>query len=286
MIPANIKISARGGSGLQVGQNNTLPDSPGVYFYYDQEGNLLYIGKATSLKHRVSSYFNNKRLDPRIGEMVSHIERIEYKRTESVLEALVLEANQIKAKKPKYNILERDDKSFLYLCITNELFPRPILFRGHELKKFGVKPFEKILSVKAKKKFLRVFGPYVSGVSLKHTLDFIRSMIPWSSCSALSSPLPRGRSGGGLRSHSCFDYQLHKCPGVCVGAISQKEYRKIIKQLIQFFDGRKITIIRDMKKEMIKESKALRFESASILSKKIFALEHIYDVAFITKKRG
>ena len=235
-------------------KNGALPDGPGVYFYFDKANQLLYVGKATSLKSRVGSYFSNKRLDPRISEMVSHIIRIDYIETPSVLEALVLEANQIKAKKPKYNILQRDDKSYLYLCITNEDFP-----------------FDKELSREAKKKFLRVFGPYTSGVSLKRALELIRPMITWSMCE------PNAK-------RACFDYQLKKCPGVCVGAISKKEYRHTIKQLIQFFEGKKTAIVRDMTKEMNAASRALRFEAAALLRKKIFALEHIRDVALLTKE--
>lgn len=260
MIPNTITIKHR-----------SLPDAPGVYFYYNKAGNLLYVGKATSLKRRVSSYFANKRLDPRIEEMVSQIARIDYVETPSVLEALVLEANQIKAKKPKYNILERDDKSFLYLCITNEDFPKPVFYRGHELERFDVRPFDKTLSAEGKKKFLRVFGPYTSGVSLKRALELVRPMIPWSICSP-----------GAKR--ACFDYQLKKCPGVCVGAISKKAYRHIIKQLIQFFDGKKSVIVRDMEKELKQASKELRFEDAAALQRKIFAFEHIRDVALLTKE--
>jgi excinuclease ABC subunit C len=260
MIPNAIKI-----------KNNALPDHPGVYFYFDKEHLLLYVGKATSLKSRVGSYFSSKRLDPRIAEMVSHIVRIDYIETPSVLEALVLEANQIKAKKPKYNILQRDDKSYLYVCITNEDFPRPVFYRGHELEKFGVKPFDKELSKEAKKKFLYVFGPYTSGVSLKRALELIRPMIPWSICLSDAK-------------RACFDYQLKKCPGVCVGAISKKDYRNIIKHLIQFFDGKKSVVVREMTKEMNAASRALNFEEAAVLRKKIFALEHIHDVALLTKE--
>lgn len=260
MIPNTIKI-----------KNGQLPDHPGVYFYFDKVGQLLYVGKATSLRSRVGSYFVNKRLDPRIEEMVSQIVRIDYIETPSVLEALVLEANQIKAKKPIYNILQRDDKSYLYLCITNEDFPKPVFYRGHELERFGVKPFEKELSPEAKKKFLRVFGPYTSGTSLKRALELVRPMIPWSTCT------PNAK-------RACFDYQLKKCPGVCVGAISKKDYRHIIKYLIQFFDGKKSVIIREMKKEMDAASKDLRFEDAAELRRKIFALEHIRDVALITRE--
>lgn len=259
MIPQSIKL-----------KNNLLPDHPGVYFYFDKDQRLLYVGKATSLKSRVGSYFSSKRLDPRISEMVSHIVRIDYIETPSVLEALVLEANQIKAKKPKYNILQRDDKSYLYLCLTNEEFPRPVFYRGHELEKFGVKPFDKDLSKEAKKKFLRIFGPYTSGVSLKRALELVRPMFPWSICQPGSK-------------RACFDYQLKKCPGVCVGAISKKDYRHIIKQLIQFFDGKKSVVVRDMTKEMNAASRELKFEEAAVLRKKIFALEHIRDVALLTK---
>ena len=286
MIPNTIKI-----------KNNALPDHPGVYFYFDKANRLLYVGKATSLKSRVGSYFSSKRLDPRIAEMVSHIVRIDYIETPSVLEALVLEANQIKAKKPKYNILQRDDKSYLYLCITNEDFPRPVFYRGHELEKFGVKPFEKDLSKEAKKKFLRVFGPYTSGVSLKRALELVRPMFPWSICLPPPQPSPSkgegvGKAyplhlrGGGLGRgvRACFDYQLKKCPGVCVGAISKKEYRHIIKQLIQFFDGKKSVVVREMTKEMNAASRELKFEEAAVLRKKIFALEHIRDVALLTKE--
>jgi excinuclease ABC subunit C len=183
----------------------------------------------------------------------------------------VLEANQIKAKKPKYNILQRDDKSYLYVCITNEDFPRPVFYRGHELEKFGVKPFDKELSKEAKKKFLYVFGPYTSGVSLKRALELIRPMIPWSICLSDAK-------------RACFDYQLKKCPGVCVGAISKKDYRNIIKHLIQFFDGKKSVVVREMTKEMNAASRALNFEEAAVLRKKIFALEHIHDVALLTKE--
>lgn len=276
MIPNSIKL-----------KNNALPHCPGVYFYFDKDNRLLYVGKATSLKSRVGSYFSSKRLDPRISEMVSHIVRIDYIETPSVLEALVLEANQIKAKKPKYNILQRDDKSYLYLCLTNEDFPRPVFYRGHELEKFGVKPFEKDLSKEVKKKFLRIFGPYTSGVSLKRALELVRPMFPWSMCSAPSTlPLSSSRRGHGrgVTSRACFDYQLKKCPGVCVGAISKKEYRHIIKQLIQFFDGKKSIVVREMTKEMNVASRELKFEEAAVLRKKIFALEHIRDVALLTKE--
>jgi len=261
MLPPNLKI-----------KNNSLPDSPGVYFFYNPAGLLLYVGKATSLKKRISSYFA-KALDQRLTEMVAQITKIEYIETPTVIEALVLEANQIKTQKPKYNILERDDKSFLYLTITNEKFPRPVLQRGWDLERLGINPFEQHLSPKTKKIFLAVFGPYTSGAALKKSLDLIRKIIPWSDCRPLEI------TG---RHKPCFNVYLGRCPGVCVGQISRQDYRKIIKNLILFFEGKKGFLIKKLKKEMTQASKNLHFETAAKLRNQIFALEHIQDVAVIS----
>jgi len=258
VIPSSIKIL-----------HNELPDAPGVYFYYDISGRLLYIGKATSLKRRVGSYFT-KAHNSRIADLVANIVRIDYVQTPTVIEALVLESNQIRTNQPPYNILSRDDKSFLYLCITNEDFPKPVLLRGLDLERIGIQPFSKLLSPIAKKKFLAVFGPYISGRSLRTALELIRKSIPWSVC-------------GGLLPRACFDSQIGRCPGVCTGSISKTEYRKIIRQLIQFFDGKKTIIVKQMTREMKRAALAKDFELAAGLRNKINALEHVNDVALITR---
>lgn len=258
MIPSTITIL-----------HNELPDAPGIYLYTDAAGTLLYIGKATSLKKRVGSYFS-KAHNARIADLVSKIARIDYVQTPTVIEALVLETNQIHTKQPPYNILSRDDKSFLYLCITNEDFPKPVLLRGLDLERVGVKPFSKTLSPKAKRQFLAVFGPYISGRSLRTALELIRRSIPWSVC-------------GGVRARSCFDAQIGRCPGVCTGAISKAEYRKIIRQLIAFFSGKKEVVVRGMRREMKRAAIAKDFELAAELRNKVTALEHINDVALITR---
>ena len=262
MIPKTIKI-----------KNKKLPDQPGVYFYFNSKGSLLYVGKATSLKRRVSSYFNRK-LDTRIAKMVSEIVQIDYIETPTVIEALVLEANQIKAKKPKYNILQRDDKTFLYLVITNEEYPRPVFMRGHDLRKFGINPFAKDLTKKQKEKFLRVFGPYTSSRSLKMSLELIRKVIPWSIC------YPPAKT---KRKRACFDSHIGKCPGVCKGTMDRRSYLKIIRQLILFFDGKKKRIESQLTRDMKRASKEHRFEDAQILKRKLFALKHIRDIALISK---
>ncbi len=251
--------------------NGELPDTPGVYFYYDLNDRLLYIGKATSLKKRVGSYFT-KAHNGRIADLVANIARIDYVQTPTVIEALVLESNHIRKNQPPYNILSRDDKSFLYLCITNEDFPKPVLFRGLDLERMGIQPFTKTLSPVAKKKFLAVFGPYISSRSLRTALDLVRRSIPWSTCEYQEGGRP------------CFDAQIGRCPGVCIGAISKKDYRKIIRQLIQFFEGKKTSIVKQMMKEMKRAALAKDFELAAGLRNKINALEHVNDVALITRE--
>lgn len=263
MIPEFVKI-----------KNGELPDTPGVYFHYDETGKLLYVGKATSLKKRVGSYFT-KAHDQRIAELVSKIRRIEYIQTPTVIEALVLEANQIKANKPPYNVMLRDDKSFLYLCLTNEDFPKPVLLRGLDLERIGVQPFTRTLSLSARRKFLAVYGPYTSSRSLKTALEILRPAIPWSTC---NPPEVTGTA------RPCFDAQIGKCPGVCSGAIDKAEYKKTIKKLMLFFEGKKDRIISRMRKDMEQVSRKGEFEAAAKLRDQIFALEHIHDVALITRE--
>ncbi|HBK34583.1 MAG: Excinuclease ABC subunit C [Candidatus Uhrbacteria bacterium GW2011_GWE2_40_58] len=260
MIPSSITI-----------KHQKLPDAPGVYFYFDKAGKLLYIGKATSLKRRVTSYFT-KAQDRRIAEMVSQIAQIDYQETPTVIEALVLEANQIKAQKPKYNILQQDDKSFLYLVITNEDYPRPQLVRGHELTVLGINPFQKTLSQNAKKRYLAVYGPYTSGRALKTALDLIRHTIPWSDC----IPNENGRP--------CFYAQIGLCPGVCTQVIEKKSYRKMIRQLMLFFEGKKKKLLKEWKKDMERFASERKFEQAARLRNQIFSLEHIQDIALIQKE--
>lgn len=266
MIPATIHI-----------KNGRLPDNPGVYFYYDAAGTLLYVGKATSLKNRVTSYFRSTGdgRGARIQELVAKIARIDYVETPTVIEALVLEANQIKAHLPPYNILAKDDKSFQYLTISNDPFPRPVIMRQLDLERLGINPFDKKLSPAAKKKFVAVFGPFTSGLSLKRSLEYLRRIIPWSTCQ------PPEETG---KRRPCFNVHLHKCPGVCTGAIGKTEYRKVIRRLVLFFEGKKPQLIRQLKTEMKRAAKEHRFEDAAALRNNVFALEHIRDVSIITKE--
>jgi excinuclease ABC subunit C len=264
MIPNQVKIL-----------NNALPDAPGVYFYYNDKGKLLYVGKATSLKKRVGSYFVGKEKHPRTAELVSKIVEIKYIQVPTVIEALVLEANQIRTHKPPYNILGRDDKSFIYLCITNEDFPKPVLMRGLDLERIGIQPFSKRLSLKARRKFLAVYGPYLSGRQLKMALDLVRRTIPWSTCN------PPSVTGS---TRPCFDAQIGKCPGVCSGAIDKKAYRRNIKKLMLFFEGKKDALLRQLKREMATAARKGQYELAAKLRDRVFALEHIQDIGLLMKE--
>lgn len=281
-IPATIRI-----------KNGELPDHPGVYFYYDAEGTLLYIGKATSLKKRVGSYFAKTQQNLRLFELVSRIARIEYTETPTVIEALVLEANQIRTNQPPYNILGKDDKSFLYLCITNEAFPRPLLLRGLDLERMGIQPFVKKLSPKAERLFSAVYGPYFSGRSLKRALELLRPAMPWSVCEPptgtdgapeLAQLIKYAPSKGSKNGRPCFDAQIGKCPGVCTGTISKAEYSRVIRRLQNFFEGKKGDVIEDLRHSMEKASKAERFEEATKLRDNLYALEHVHDVSLIMRE--
>jgi excinuclease ABC subunit C len=247
MIPKGIKI-----------KNGSLPDSPGVYLMRDAEGTIIYVGKATSLLRRVSSYFQ-KAHDARIEEMVSLIRSIDYIERPTVIEALILEANLIKHHWPKYNIKDKDNKSFLYLVITKDEFPKPLLLRGHELTQESAKTYQAI------------FGPYTAARSLRAALDLVRRVFPWSTCTP-------------GQKRACFYSHLGLCPGVCTGTADKKAYRKTIRDLIRFFEGKKEGIITTYRREMEKAAKEKRFEDAASYRNKIRFLEHIQDVAVLKRE--
>lgn len=249
MIPKNVKI-----------KNNNLPDAPGVYLMKNAKGTVIYVGKATSLKRRVSSYFQ-KAHDARIEEMVSLIRKIDYIERPTVLEALILEANLIKHYWPKYNVRDKDNKSFLYLVITKDKFPKPLLIRGHEL------------GPDAPKKYKAVFGPYTNPKSLRAALDLLRKVFAWTTCTP------------GMK-RPCFYYHLKQCPGVCIGAADKKTYQKTIRDLIKFFEGKKDGLLKQYERDMKKAAKEKRFEEAAAYRNKIYFLEHIQDVAVLKREDG
>lgn len=229
-----------------------LPDSPGVYLMKDAKGRLLYTGKAGNLKRRVSSYFNRAH-DARIEKLVSQIKKIDIETTDTALEALILEATLIKKCFPPFNILEKDDKSFLYIEISKDPFPTISLVRATD-------------DIHGER-----FGPFLSAGSVREALKILRKIFPW-------NIHPANKIGTYMK--PCFDYEIELCPGTCVGKIDTKEYRKIIKNLRLILQGKKRRVIQSLKK-MLEASRVQEYEKAMQLRKTIFGLEHIYDVALI-----
>ncbi len=234
-----------------------IPESPGVYLMKDSKGQIIYIGKAVNLKRRVSSYFQ-KAHDSRIEKMVSEIRDIEFKITNSALEALILESNLIKKHSPIFNIKEKDDKSFLYIKISKEKFPRVFLIRGKDIKKEeGI-----------------FFGPFTQSGSLKEALNILRKIFPF----ANHAP-HEGASKKPVK--ACFDFQIHLCPGTCINAITAKDYKKNITNLKLFLEGKRDRLVKSLEQEMNQFSKKQEFEKAENIKKKIFALNHIQDISLI-----
>ena len=236
-----------------------FPKTPGVYLMKNAMGKIIYVGKATSLHDRVKSYFDRPH-DVRIEKLVGEISDIDYKKTPTVIEAMILEANLIKKYLPKYNVKEKDDKSFLYVAISKEKFPRIMLLRGLELER---------MTSREKKQSTKLFGPYTSASSLRAALDILRRRIfPFRDCVVMPK-------------RPCLHYHLKQCPAPCAGLVSQKDYRRLVRNLILFFEGKKEKIIKNLKKQMAAASRGENFEEAARLRNQIFSLEHIQDVAVI-----
>jgi excinuclease ABC subunit C len=219
----------------------TIPKKPGVYFWLDKNRQILYVGRATNLKNRLSQYFQ-KNIDRRIAEMVAQAAAIRYEVSDTLLEAIILEAKNIKQHWPKYNIVDRDDRSFIYVVIPKSRYPKPLIVRGTDLKKFPASQ-------------AKVFGPYQSFHLLQMALRLIRRVFPYSTCTPAS-----GRA--------CFDYQIGLCPGACIGAISARDYQKNIKNIILLLSGEKKRLVKKLAKENPDKIKALKhIQDVSLLTR-------------------
>jgi excinuclease ABC subunit C len=238
-----------------------LPDAPGVYFFLGKRKDVLYIGKATSLRDRVRSYFASdlpQVRSPLIAKMVHEARTIDWRQTDSVLEALILEANLIKHYQPKGNTERKDDKSWNYVVITKEDFPRVLLVRG-----------KNVATEFPPQRRLHCFGPYPHGLQLKEALKIIRKIFPYRDGCTPGSGRP------------CFNRQIGLCPGVCSGDISKNEYRKIIRRIALLFSGKKQTLLKNLARDTKRAIKEENFEEAQQLSRQSFALQHIHDISLI-----
>lgn len=262
-------------------QIHKLPGSPGVYKFVGKKGEILYIGKATSLKSRVKSYFTSdieEKRSPLIAKMVGAALSVKFEKTESVLEALLLESKLIKKFSPIYNTADKDQKSFNYVIITEEKFPRVLIMREREITPLAS------LTLREGPKY--IFGPFPHGTELKEALKIVRKIFPFRDrCIPFDFPSPISRRGMRGEVQGCFNYQIGLCPGVCVSAIDEKEYGKIIRHIKIFFEGNKKKLVTDLVKEMKSLAKNREFEKAAKIKKKIFALKHIQEVALIKDEK-
>lgn len=238
-----------------------LPDTSGVYFFRDTEGNILYIGKATSLRDRVRSYFNPdlmKSRGLRLVSMVTAAHTVTHQTTESVLEALLLESKLIKDNVPPYNAKEKDNRSFTCVVITKEEFPRVLAMRTREYEKRFTK-----------KDTLAVYGPFASLTQLRDAMKIIRRMFPYRDKCEVNQGKP------------CFNAQIKLCPGVCYGVVTKEEYKRHISNIQKLFEGKKTELKKDLEKQMKEYAKKEAFEKAAQIRNTLFALDHIKDISLI-----
>ena len=216
-----------------------LPGKPGVYIMHGEKDEIIYVGKAVSLKNRVRQYFQSSRnKGAKIEQMVTHITRFEYIITDSELEALVLECNLIKEHRPKYNTMLKDDKSYPFIKVTvNEPYPRVLFAR------------------RMKKDKARSFGPYTSGSAVKDVIELVRKLYQVRSC---NRTLPRDTG----KDRPCLYYHMKQCDAPCQGYISQEEYRKNISKVVRFLNGDFKATIDELTEKMQKASEEMRYEDA------------------------
>ena len=261
-----------------------MPDTPGVYFFLSKQKKVLYIGKATDLKSRVRSYFSpdlHKTRGPIITKMVEKAASIDWRETDSVLEALILEANLIKTYKPEANTDLKDDKSWNYVVVTKEDFPRILLVRGKELQGQTLTHGSQRFDLKIQ----NTFGPFPHGLQLKEALKIIRKIFPYRD-TCIPCPeqqIPRFDLGTEVepRCKGCFNAGIGLCPGVCSGAVSKTEYRKIVRRIVMLFQGKKVQLLKSLERDMKAAAKAENFEEANRLKKQLFALQHIQDISLL-----
>ena len=240
-----------------------LPGKPGVYIMHDEKDNIIYVGKAISLKNRVRQYFQSSRnKGAKIEQMVTHIRRFEYIVTDSELEALVLECNLIKEYRPKYNTMLMDDKAYPFIKVTvEEPFPRVMLARK---------------MVKDKSKY---FGPYTSAGAVKDTIELIRKLYQIRSC---NRKLPRDIG----KERPCLNYHIHQCKAPCQGYISQEEYRESVNEVIHFLNGNYDIILKELEERMEEASEALVFEKAIEYRELLTSVQKIAQKQKITDTAG
>lgn len=237
-----------------------LPLKPGVYLFINQKKEIIYVGKASSLKKRVASYFQ-KNLDAKTRVLVSHITDIDYIVTQSEIEALLLESSLIKKHKPTYNIQQKDDKRFPYIAITlHEKFPRVIFTR--KLFHNGD----------------RYYGPYTDAHAARKTVALLNKTFKLKTCTRDIPLKPHERP--------CLNHQMGQCQGVCTGTVTQDEYRRVIDTVMQFLDGTIDPVLENLTALMNSYSQAMRFESAAKVRDMIFDIQKMLQTQHVVTPLG
>jgi excinuclease ABC subunit C len=252
-----------------------MPDSPGVYTFRDYKKRPLYIGRATSLKDRVKSYFGADLIDtrgPRLVDMVTKAKTITWQETDSVLEAILLESALIKRYQPFYNIDERDDKSSQYVIITKERWPRVFLVRARDYEQ-AIKNGEPLKHGRLEYKVKRCFGPFNESALIKEALKILRRLFPFRDKKAYD---PR---------HELFYRTIGQSPDVS-DETAHRRYLRTINYLILFFEGKKQALRRKIERDMNTCATEMKFEEAGKSKRLLYALDHINDIALIKRENG
>ena len=232
----------------------TIPTDPGVYQYFDEKGEIIYVGKAKNLKRRVSSYFNKQQQSGKVKVLVSRIADIKFIVVANEMEALLLENNFIKQYKPRYNILLKDDKTYPWICVKNERFPRVFLTR----KKVNDGSI--------------YFGPYPSVQTAKTLLEMLRQLYPIRNCKLVLKE--ENINNGHYR--PCLEYHIGNCKAPCDGSIDEEEYRQMILNVKKVIKGNIQEVLRDMKTQMMAHADKLEFEQAQVIKDKYDLLENYH----------
>jgi excinuclease ABC subunit C len=240
-------------------------------------GKILYIGKAASLRDRVRSYFASDLANtrgPHIRKMVEEATALTHERTNSVLEALILEANLIKRHLPPYNAASKDNTSFNHLVVTKENFPRVLVVRGRELYQ-GWKDSQ----------IKNLFGPFPQGYALREALKIVRKIFPYRDGKCVPCPEQLAKRKGKGACKGCFNRQIGLCPGVCTGEMRKEEYAKTVKNICELFSGNFKGLKRSLAAQMKAAAEGQRYEEAARYRRQIDALAHIKDVSLIKGER-
>jgi excinuclease ABC subunit C len=240
----------------------TIPDAPGSYQFKDRDGRVIYVGKAKSLRSRLSNYFV-RNLPIRTAQMVASAESVEWIQVDNDVEALMLEYSLIKLHRPRFNIRLVDDKSYPFLAVTvGDEWPRPMVMRG------------------AKRKGVRYFGPYGHAYAIRETLDLLLRTFPLRTCS--DNKFGRHERLG----RPCLLFHIEKCSGPCVGEVTQEHYRELVDELIDFLDGDSDTILKRLEAEMREAADELAFERAARLRDKLTSVRKAIEKQQMVAERN